>query len=282
MMGHDLLAELGVKNYELHINTLGNAQVRKDYHDALVNYFTPLKDQLSEDSQRRLSMNPLRILDSKADEDKQFLPDAPRIVDYLDEDSKKNFDTITDMLEQLGINYVLDDDLVRGLDYYTGVIFEFMVEDKNLWESATTILGGGRYNHLVEEFDGPETPAVGFGIGEERLMLVLKEQNPALFKDEGIDFFITNIGEGTEMKAVEIARSLRKQGFKAQYDVDQKKLKQQFRKADRVHAKFVITLGAKELENGVLNIKRLADGKTLDLSLEDLNDMKSVMEKIED
>ena len=262
MMGHDLLAELGVKNYELHINTLGNAQVRKDYHDALVNYFTPLKDQLSEDSQRRLSMNPLRILDSKADEDKQFLPDAPRIVDYLD--------------------YVLDDDLVRGLDYYTGVIFEFMVEDKNLWESATTILGGGRYNHLVEEFDGPETPAVGFGIGEERLMLVLKEQNPALFEDEGIDFFITNIGEGTEMKAVEIARSLRKQGFKAQYDVDQKKLKQQFRKADRVHAKFVITLGAKELENGVLNIKRLADGKTLDLSLEDLNDMKSVMEKIED
>lgn len=282
MMGHDLLAELGVKNYELHINTLGNAQVRKDYHDALVNYFTPLKDQLSEDSQRRLSMNPLRILDSKSDEDKQFLPDAPRIVDYLDEDSKKNFETITDMLEQLGINYVLDDDLVRGLDYYTGVIFEFMVEDKNLWESATTILGGGRYNHLVEEFDGPETPAVGFGIGEERLMLVLKEQNPALFKDEGIDFFITNIGEGTEMKAVEIARSLRKQGFKAQYDVDQKKLKQQFRKADRVHAKFVITLGAKELENGVLNIKRLADGKTLDLSLEDLNDMKSVMEKIED
>ena len=281
MMGHDLLAELGVKNYELHINTLGNAQVRKDYHDALVNYFTPLKDQLSEDSQRRLSMNPLRILDSKADEDKQFLPDAPRIVDYLDEDSKKNFETITDMLEQLGINYVLDDDLVRGLDYYTGVIFEFMVEDKTS-QSATTILGGGRYNHLVEEFDGPETPAVGFGIGEERLMLVLKEQNPALFKDEGIDFFITNIGEGTEMKAVEIARSLRKQGFKAQYDVDQKKLKQQFRKADRVHAKFVITLGAKELENGVLNIKRLADGKTLDLSLEDLNDMKSVMEKIED
>lgn len=282
MMGHDLLAELGVKNYELHINTLGNAQVRKDYHDALVNYFTPLKDQLSEDSQRRLSMNPLRILDSKAEEDKQFLPDAPRIVDYLDEDSKKNFETITDMLEQLGINYVLDDDLVRGLDYYTGVIFEFMVEGKNLWESATQFWVVDCYNHLVEEFDGPETPAVGFGIGEERLMLVLKEQNPALFEDEGIDFFITNIGEGTEMKAVEIARSLRKQGFKAQYDVDQKKLKQQFRKADRVHAKFVITLGAKELENGVLNIKRLADGKTLDLSLEDLNDMKSVMEKIED
>ena len=282
MMGHDLLAELGVKNYELHINTLGNAQVRKDYHDALVNYFTPLKDQLSEDSQRRLSMNPLRILDSKAEEDKKFLPDAPRIVDYLDEDSKKNFEAITDMLEQLGINYVLDDDLVRGLDYYTGVIFEFMVEDKKLWESATTILGGGRYNHLVEEFDGPETPAVGFGIGEERLMLVLKEQNPALFEDQGIDFFITNIGEGTAQKTVEIARTLRNKGLKVQYDVDQKKLKNQFKKADRVNATYVITLGAKELENGVLNIKRLSDGKTIDLSLEDLNDIENVLKQLED
>ena len=282
MMGHDLLAELGVKNYELHINTLGNSQVRQDYHDALVNYFTPLKDQLSEDSQRRLEMNPLRILDSKAEEDQQFLPNAPKIREYLDEETKVNFELITNTLTQLGIDYVVDDDLVRGLDYYTGIIFEFMVDDKNLWESATTILGGGRYDHLVEEFDGPETPAVGFGIGEERLMLVLKEQNPDLFTDQGIDFFITNIGEGTDLKAVEIARSLRAQGFKAQYDVDQKKLKAQFRKADRVKAKYVITLGAKELENGQLNIKRLSDGQTIDLSLEDLNDMKNVMKKLED
>ncbi|CCI82285.1 histidine--tRNA ligase [Lactobacillus hominis] len=281
MMGHDLLAELGVKNYELHINTLGNAKVRQDYHDALVDYFTPVKDQLSEDSQRRLEMNPLRILDSKDEADKKFLPNAPKIVDYLDEESKTKFQTITDMLKQLGIDYVMDDDLVRGLDYYTGVIFEFMVADKNLWESATTILGGGRYDHLVEEFDGPHTPAVGFGIGEERLMLVLRQQNPDLFKDEGIDFFITNIGAGTEMKTVEIARSLRNQGFKTLYDVDQKKLKQQFRKADRVNAKYVITLGAKELENGVLNIKRLSDGKTIDLSLDDINDMQSVIQKIE-
>lgn len=282
MMGHDLLAELGVKNYSLHINSLGNAQVRKNYHDALVKYFTPLKDQLSEDSQRRLGMNPLRILDSKSDKDKQFLPNAPKIIDYLDEDSKKNFKTITDMLDQLGIDYVLDDDLVRGLDYYTGIIFEFMVDDKSLWESPTTILGGGRYDHLVQEFDGPATPAVGFGIGEERLMLVLQKQNPDLFRDQGIDFFITNIGAGTEMKTVEIARSLRAQGFKTQYDVDQKKLKAQFRKADRVGAKYVITLGAKELENGTLNIKRLADGKTIDLSLDDVNDMQTVMKRLKD
>ncbi|MDF7671960.1 histidine--tRNA ligase [Lactobacillus sp. ESL0701] len=282
VLAHDLLAKLGVKNYELHINTLGNAQVRQDYHDALVNYFTPLKDQLSDDSKRRLEKNPLRILDSKDEQDKQFLPDAPKIIDYLDVDSKANFDEITGILDQLEIKYVIDNDLVRGLDYYTGIIFEFMVEDKNLWESATTILGGGRYDHLVQEFDGPETPAVGFGIGEERLMLVLQQQNPNLFADQGIDFFITNIGEGTGIKAVEIARSLRKQGFRAQYDVDQKKLKAQFKKADRVYAKFVITIGAKELANGTLNVKRLADGKTIDLQLEDVDDMKTVMEQLKD
>ena len=282
MMGHDLLAELGVKNQQLHINTLGNSQVRKEYHDALVNYCTPVKDELSEDSQRRLRDNPLRILDSKDDRDKKFLPDAPKIRDFLDDDSKQNFESILKMLDQLGIDYVIDDDLVRGLDYYTGVIFEFMVEDKSLWESATTILGGGRYDHLVEEFNGPATPAVGFGIGEERLMLVLEKQNPALFENRGIDFFITNIGDGTAQKAIEITRSLRKQGFEADFDVNQKKLKAQFKKADRDHAKYVITLGEKELENGVLNIKRLADGKTIDLSLEDINDMSKVMKDLED
>ena len=277
MMGNDLLNKLGVKNFELHINSLGNEDVRQKYHDALVDYFTPVKDQLSEDSQRRLGKNPLRILDSKEEQDKQFLPNAPRIVDYLDDESKANFKYITDALDKLGIKYVLDDDLVRGLDYYTGVIFEFMVADTDLWASPTTVLGGGRYNHLVEEFGGPETPAVGFGIGEERLMLVLEKQNPELFADTGIDFFIANIGEGTAMKSVELARTLRKQGKKDQYDVDQKKLKNQFKKADRVHAEFVITLGEKELAEGNVSIKRLADGKQIKFSWDEMNNISEAM-----
>lgn len=277
MMGNDLLNKLGVKNFELHINSLGNEDVRQKYHDALVDYFTPVKDQLSEDSQRRLGKNPLRILDSKEEQDKQFLPNAPRIVDYLDDESKANFKYITDALDKLGIKYVLDDDLVRGLDYYTGVIFEFMVADTDLWASPTTVLGGGRYNHLVEEFGGPETPAVGFGIGEERLMLVLEKQNPELFADTGVDFFIANIGEGTAMKSVELARTLRKQGKKVQYDVDQKKLKNQFKKADRVHAEFVITLGEKELAEGNVSIKRLADGKQIKFSWDEMNNISEAM-----
>ena len=282
VLAHDLLAKLGVKNYELHINTLGNAQVRQDYHDALVNYFKPVRDQLSDDSKRRLEKNPLRILDSKDEQDKQFLPKAPNIVDYLDQKSKENFDQILKILDQLKINYVIDNDLVRGLDYYTGVIFEFMVEDKSIWESASTIVGGGRYDNLVEEFDGPRTPAVGFGIGEERLMLVLQKQNPELFKDQGIDFFIANIGQGTEVKTVEIARLLRKQGLKVQYDVDQKKLKAQFKKADRAKAKYVITLGDKELAAEVLNVKRLADAKTFKFNFNDLEDMNAVMKQLKE
>ena len=282
MLGHDLLGELGVKNYELHINTLGDSQVRQAYHEALVNYFTPVKDQLSEDSKRRLEKNPLRILDSKAEEDKQFLPDAPKIRDYLDDESKENFKNILAALDELGVKYVIDDDLVRGLDYYTGVIFEFMVDDKSLWASPSTVLGGGRYNHLVEEFDGPETPAVGFGIGEERLMLVLSKQNPALLADQGIDFFITNIGEGSAMYAVKTARKLRGLGFSAQYDVDQKKLKNQFKKADRVGASYVVTLGAKEIAAGKLTIKRLSDGEQFSLEFSDLEDREKLLSKIEE
>ena len=282
VLAHDLLAKLGVKNYELHINTLGNSQVRQGYHDALVNYFKPVRDQLSDDSKRRLEKNPLRILDSKDEQDKQFLPNAPKIVDYLDPESKENFDQILKMLDQLKINYVIDNDLVRGLDYYTGVIFEFMVEDKSIWESASTILGGGRYDNLVEEFDGPSTPAVGFGIGEERLMLVLQKQNPKLFADQGIDFFIANIGQGTEVKTVEIARLLRKQGLKVQYDVDQKKLKAQFKKADRAKAKYVITLGDKELAAEVLNVKRLADAKTFKFAFNDLENINAVMKQLKE
>ena len=282
VLAHDLLAKLGVKNYELHINTLGNAQVRQDYHDALVNYFKPVRDQLSDDSKRRLEKNPLRILDSKDEQDKQFLPKAPKIVDYLDQKSKENFDQILKILDQLKINYVIDNDLVRGLDYYTGVIFEFMVEDKSIWESASAIVGGGRYDNLVEEFDGPRTPAVGFGIGEERLMLVLQKQNPELFKDQGIDFFIANIGQGTEVKTVEIARLLRKQGLKVQYDVDQKKLKAQFKKADRAKAKYVITLGDKELTAKVLNVKRLSDAKTFKFAFNDLENINAVMKQLKE
>ena len=196
----------------------------------------------------------------------------------------EELNTVVRYLADFGVpaeNFAVDLTIARGLDYYTGVIFEFMVDDPTLWASPSTVLGGGRYNHLVEEFSGPETPAVGFGIGEERLMLVLSKQNPEMFEDQGIDFFITNIGEGTDIKAVEVARQLRSLGFSAQYDVDQKKLKAQFRKADRVGARYVVTLGAKELAEGKLTVKRLSDGEQFSLEFTDLEDKANLLSKIE-
>lgn len=266
LLGYKLLETLGVKNYELHINSLGTKEVRAKYHDALVNYFTPLVDSLSEDSKRRLQTNPLRILDSKEEVDQQFLPAAPKIIDFLDAESKQNFDFITSTLTSLGVKYELDDDLVRGLDYYTGTIFEFMVDDQKLWHSKSTILGGGRYDDLVEEFSGPSTPAVGFGIGLERLLLVLNVQNPEFFADEGIDFYVANLGEDTVVKTIELTESLRQAGYRAEYDVEQRKLKAQFKAADRAAAKYVITLGEEEIAQQAGQIKRLSDGKQIEFT----------------
>lgn len=278
MLGYKLLQTLGVKNYELHINSLGTKDVRAKYHDALVAYFTPLVDSLSADSKRRLTTNPLRILDSKDEADQQFLPNAPKIIDYLDDESKANFNLITDTLTQLGVNYELDDDLVRGLDYYTGTIFEFMVDDQELWHSKSTILGGGRYDDLVAEFSGPQTPAVGFGIGLERLLLVLNVQNPQLFAESGIDFFIANVGDDTIVPTIKLTESIRSAGFSAEYDVEQRKLKAQFKAATRANAQYVITLGDEEIATKSVAVKRLTDGKQVAATFDQIEtDLQNVL-----
>ena len=282
LLGHDLLKELGVQNYELHLNNLGNSDVREKYHAALVDYFTPFTSELSEDSKRRLETNPLRILDSKDKADQKFLPDAPKIVDYLDDDSRTKFDFIKASLTKRGIDYVMDDNLVRGLDYYTGTIFEFVVDDQKLWQSASTILAGGRYDKLVEEFSGPSTPAVGFGIGLERLMLVLNVQNPDLFAPKGLDFYIANVGEEAAMKALEIAQDIRLAGYSAEMDVQQRKLKAQFKTADRENAKYVLTLGTDELEQEQVSVKRLSDGKQFMLAFAEIQtNLKELLENLD-
>lgn len=261
MLGFDLLKTFGIKNYELHLNSLGNDEVRANYKKALVDYFTPVIDQLSEDSKRRLATNPLRILDSKDEKDQKFVADAPKIVDYLDQESKQNFDTIKQVLTDLNVNFEIDDDLVRGLDYYTGTIFEFMVDDQNLWQNKSTILGGGRYDKLVEEFDGPKTPAVGFGIGMERLMLVLEQQNPEIFATDTLDVYLANIGENSLLPTIKLVEELRAHNLSAEYDVDQRKLKNQFKSADRLNAKYVITIGEDEVTSQKVNLKNLATGQ---------------------
>lgn len=172
-MAYQLFDNLGIKDVTLHLNSLGNTESRLAYRQALIDYLTPLHDSLSKDSQRRLEENPLRVLDSKEKEDKAAVENAPSILDYLDEESQAHFDAVRDMLEALGIPYVIDTNMVRGLDYYNHTIFEFMA---TVGGSELTICAGGRYDGLVEYFDGPATPGFGFGLGIERLLLVLEKQ----------------------------------------------------------------------------------------------------------
>lgn len=278
-MAYQLFDELGIKNVTLHLNSLGNSESRMAYRQALIDYLTPMRDQLSKDSQRRLDENPLRVLDSKEKEDKSAVEHAPSILDYLDEESQVHFDAVRQMLETLKIPYVIDTNMVRGLDYYNHTIFEFIT---TIDKTELTICAGGRYDSLVEYFDGPQTPGFGFGLGIERLLLVLDKQGISLPIDEDLDVYLAVLGDGANLKALEIVQALRQQGFKAERDYLGRKIKAQFKSADAFRAKAVITLGESEVESGKAAVKNNQTRKEVIVSLEEIStDFARVLAKIE-
>ena len=228
-MAYQLFNTLGIKDVTLHLNSLGNTDSRLAYRQALIDYLTPMRESLSKDSQRRLEENPLRVLDSKEKEDKVAVENAPSILDYLDEESQTHFDEVRAMLDSLNIPYVIDTNMVRGLDYYNHTIFEFIT---NIDKSELTICAGGRYDSLVEYFGGPETAGFGFGLGLERLLLVLDKQGIKLPVEESLDVYIAVLGSGANGKALELVQSIRYQGFKAERDYLGRKIKAQFKSAD--------------------------------------------------
>lgn len=266
-MAYQLFGDLGIQDVTLHLNTLGSPESRAAYRQALIDYLTPLKETLSKDSQRRLDENPLRVLDSKEKEDKLAVENAPSILDYLDEESQAHFDAVRDMLETLGIPYVIDTNMVRGLDYYNHTIFEFITKvDK----AELTICAGGRYDGLVEYFGGPETPGFGFGLGLERLLLILEKQGIELPVDSQMDVYIAVLGEGANSKALELVQALRQQGLTAERDYLSRKIKAQFKSADSFKATTVITLGESEVETGQVTIKNNASRQEMTVRLEEL------------
>lgn len=266
-MAYQLFGDLGIQDVTLHLNTLGSPESRAAYRQALIDYLTPLKETLSKDSQRRLDENPLRVLDSKEKEDKLAVENAPSILDYLDEESQAHFDAVRDMLETLGIPYVIDTNMVRGLDYYNHTIFEFITKvDK----AELTICAGGRYDGLVEYFGGPETPGLGFGLGLERLLLILEKQGIELPVDSQMDVYIAVLGEGANSKALELVQALRQQGLTAERDYLGRKIKAQFKSADSFKARTVITLGESEVESGRVTIKNNASRQEMTVRLEEL------------
>lgn len=277
-MAYQLFQTLGIQDITLHLNTLGSPQSRAAYRQALIGYLTPLRESLSKDSQRRLEENPLRVLDSKEKEDKVAVENAPSILDYLDEESQAYFDAVRQMLEDLGIPYVIDTNMVRGLDYYNHTIFEFITKvDK----SELTICAGGRYDGLVEYFGGPETPGFGFGLGLERLLLILEKQGIAMPVETSLDVYIAVLGEGANRKALELVQAIRNQGFSAERDYLNRKLKAQFKSADVLNAKTIVTLGESEVESGQVTLKNNSTREELTTTLDELmTNFSSIFAKI--
>ena len=277
-MAAQFFNEIGIQGVTLQLNSLGNAESRAAYRQALIDYLTPLKDSLSKDSQRRLEENPLRVLDSKEKEDKLAVENAPSILDYLDEESQTHFQAVRSMLEALKISYVINTNMVRGLDYYNHTIFEFTADVAG---NELTICAGGRYDSLVAYFGGPETAGFGFGMGVERLLLVLEKQGVALPLEDSLDVYIAVLGDGANNKALEIVQALRKQGFTAERDYLNRKLKAQFKSADTFSAKTLITLGESEIESNQVIIKNNQTREELTVSLNQIQkDFQTIFEQL--
>lgn len=261
----DILQTLGLKNLSLDINSVGNPSDRQVYRQALVNYFTPFKSDLDPDSQNRLTRNPLRILDSKDERTKEISLNAPSILEHLGADSKQHFDKVLQLLTDLGISYQLNPRLVRGLDYYTHTAFEIISDDLG---AQATVCGGGRYDGLVAELGGPETPAVGWAIGLERLIILLQKLQG--ISTRSLDFYVVSRGEKAEAQALILGQKLRQAGFSLDLDLSGSAFKKQFARADKSGAVGCLILGDEEAENQTVKLKWMATKEQQTISQVDL------------
>ncbi|WP_102345450.1 histidine--tRNA ligase [Bacillus sp. Marseille-P3661] len=263
----DVYKELGLKRLKLIINSLGDLESRKNHREALINHFKPRIEEFCSDCQNRLDKNPMRILDCKKDREHELMNTAPSILDYLNDESRVFFEKVKSYLTQMGIQYEVDPKLVRGLDYYNHTAFEIM-SDAEGFGAITTLSGGGRYNGLAQEIGGPDTPGIGFALSIERLLLALKAENISLPIEKGLDCYLVALGEAAKGKTTSLLYELRKAGFTADKDYQDKKLKGQFKTADRLQAKFVAVLGDDELTNNIINVKNMLTGSQEEVQLQ--------------
>jgi histidyl-tRNA synthetase len=262
---------LGLKRLKLIINSLGDKESRTNHRNALVEHFKPHINEFCSDCQNRLESNPLRILDCKKDHDHPLMETAPSILDYLNEESKVYFEKVQHYLEAMGISYIVDPRLVRGLDYYNHTAFEIM-SDAEGFGAITTLSGGGRYNGLVQDLGGPETPGIGFALSIERLLLALQAESIELPIEKGIDCYVAVLGDQAKDKSVGLVNDLRKAGFLVEKDYLDRKIKAQFKSADRLDAKLVMIIGDDELERNVASIKDLRAGTQEEVTLDKIID----------
>lgn len=261
-MACEIFHRLGLKDLDLHLNSIGDKNCRPAYRQKLIEFFEGKKDQLCDDCRERLYKNPLRILDCKEEGCKKASIGAPEITDYLCDDCYKKFEAVKHYLDGLGISYTVDPRLVRGLDYYTNTAFEIQYPPLG---AQSAVCGGGRYDGLVEEIGGPSTPGIGFAIGLERLLLALEMQNliPAPKAQKRV--YIAALGEDAVAEGFKIQEELRGLGVLTDMDLQGRSLKGQMKQAGKLDSQFTVIIGSNELEKGAAAVKNMADGTQKDI-----------------
>ncbi len=272
-IGYDFLTSMGVTDLTLEINSVGCPECRARHRKALKDFLAPKYDQLCDTCKSRYEKNPMRILDCKSPIDQELVQGAPMMIDFLCDDCKGAFEDLQKNLQAIGIPYVINPKIVRGLDYYTKTAFEFVT---NSLGAQGTVCGGGRYDNLVEEVGGPPIPGVGFGLGKERLLMLMEANGIEIPKPSDCDIFIATMGEAAKLYGQKLLFDLRRSGIKCQIDDLQRNFKGQFKYADRLGAKYAVVIGDNELENGVATLKDMEKGEQTEIKFDELiSELKS-------
>lgn len=256
-LGYDIVKSMGISSVKVLINTLGDDESRAAYRGALKEYFAPYIEDLCGDCKRRYEQNPLRILDCKVDREKECMAHAPSLGEYLNEESRKYFDRVLECLDALSIPYEIDEKLVRGLDYYTHTVFE-VVSTRPDSGAQATVFAGGRYDHFVSYYGGPDMSGIGFAIGLERLIALATEEGYSFSQEPRLQAYVIGLGE-VGPAVLKTVQTLRREGFVAEGNLVPRSLKAQFKSADRNKAKYIVILGEDEVKNGTVNVKRTDD-----------------------
>lgn len=266
-LAYTVLKKCGL-SVKLYINSMGCPDCRKKYNEALKGYFADKLDKLCSTCRERYNKNPLRILDCKEEGCKALCKDAPKIIDYLCDDCSAHFKKLQELLTDCGVAYEINPFIVRGLDYYTKTVFEFVTTALG---SQGTVCGGGRYDNLISQLGGTPTCGVGFGMGIERLLMLMEAENVIIPERENVKLYIATMGDAAYKKAFEIVSTLRDKGVKAEVDHAGRGIKAQFKYADKIHAENVVTLGENELASGIAQIKHMADGSLKEVKIDEIS-----------
>ncbi len=256
---------LQIRDLHLEINSIGCPSCRAEYHKALKEYFASYKDELCDDCKDRLERNPMRLLDCKVEHDHKIAEGAPTVLDYLCDECREHFDGVRSYLDAIGIDYTVNPKIVRGLDYYTKTVFEFISGDIG---AQSTVCGGGRYDGLIEDLGGNPMPALGFAAGIERLLLTLDAQGIEIPSPDRCDLYLASMGDKAHLKAAALTAALRTAGIKAEFDVVGRGLRAQMKYADKLGAKYSIVLGDNEIDEGKAKLKNMQSGEQTEISLD--------------